>query len=74
VNKALNPHKNYSINSLLSQNTLYIGRSYFEEGEGMIPRQAKIILIEFIGYFCNFSQKELKGWDKVFARLKLKHC
>ncbi|MBA7561254.1 hypothetical protein ES708_02891 [subsurface metagenome] len=40
----------------------------------MTKRQAKIILIEFIGYFCNFSQKELKGWDKVFARLKLKHC
>jgi hypothetical protein len=46
----------------------------FEEGEGMTKRQAKIILIEFIGYCCNFSQKELKGWDRVFARLKLKHC
>ncbi|MBA7478263.1 hypothetical protein ES707_13686 [subsurface metagenome] len=38
----------------------------------MTRRQAKIILIDYIGWFCKWTKKELNMWDRIFRRKNLK--
>jgi len=42
-------------------------------GEDILTRrQAKIILIDYLSWFCNWTRKELRDWDRVFKKLNLK--
>jgi len=42
-------------------------------GEDILTkRQVKIILIDYISWFCKWTRKELREWDEVFKKLDLK--
>jgi hypothetical protein len=38
----------------------------------MTRRQTKIILINYLSWYCNWTRNELKMWDRIFKRKNLK--